>query len=636
MALTASLSFYFFYGKGGAGVTGASGSIAVTIKMLTRSSSPTITTVTTSGGITVGSVTEIDGTNAPGGYVVGVSGLDPAADYFGAAHYTGTSTDVDAVDVDALQSEFSASINAGVLPQFATGNPGAVITSGTGTAQLSTTSGAVTVGTNNDKTGYALTQSFPVNFSAMLISSAGNVGMDWANVSNQNAAVTLDNTDIANVGTIINDVNGSVNGNINGNVNGDVGGKVLGGGTSSIINIGAWATGVSGVTLSTLTQTQVSGYAGPILTDNITGLVSANATEIGGNSTVVVTTIGAVIGTPTVGSTASAVATVQSTVNTINASVAGIISGSNAVVATTASIEAGLTAQGYTTGLATGIGTTNTSIAGIIAGSNPVTVGTNDDKMGYALTSAYDAAKTAAQASTALSTVQWTNALATGIGMTNTTVATNLDARVSTAVSQTTAASIGAAVWNALTSGITTAGSIGVRLLNFVTTLVYSTAPTAAQNATALLTDTTAGDFAVNGSPGKILVTQVGGTFTTQSSSVLTVSALQNAPSGGGGGGSSLLTGTAQAGSATTITLANTTPTVSLVGQQIQLKSGTGAGQVRTVGIYDTATFVLTPTVAWDAGQAPDDTTVYVLLGINSGNVVDVTITDVPVTITPA
>lgn len=38
-----------------------------------------------------------------------------------------------------------------------------------------TVGGAVTVGTNNDKTGYALTQSFPANFAALGINSSGHV-----------------------------------------------------------------------------------------------------------------------------------------------------------------------------------------------------------------------------------------------------------------------------------------------------------------------------------------------------------------------------------------------------------------------------------------------------------------------------
>lgn len=64
------------------------------------------------------------------------------------------------------------------------------------------------------------------------------------------------------------------------------------------------------------------------------------------------------------------------------------------------------------------------------------------------------------------------------------------------------------------------------------------TIPTAAAIATAVWTDTTAGDLGTASSPGKIIVTQLGGAFTTTSSSVFTSGALANAPTGGGGSGS--------------------------------------------------------------------------------------------------
>ncbi len=56
---------------------------------------------------------------------------------------------------------------------------------------------------------------------------------------------------------------------------------------------------------------------------------------------------------------------------------------------------------------------------------------------------------------------------------------------------------------------------------------------TPATIATAVWTDTTAGDFTTLTSPGKIIFAQLGGAFTTTSSSVFTVGALANAPTGG-------------------------------------------------------------------------------------------------------
>ena len=56
---------------------------------------------------------------------------------------------------------------------------------------------------------------------------------------------------------------------------------------------------------------------------------------------------------------------------------------------------------------------------------------------------------------------------------------------------------------------------------------------TAAAAATAVWTDATAGDFLAAGTPGRILVTQLGGAFTTAASSVYSAAALANAPTGG-------------------------------------------------------------------------------------------------------
>lgn len=50
-----------------------------------------------------------------------------------------------------------------------------LLSSGTGAGQLSLSSGTVTVGTNNDKSGYSITQSFPANFASLGINASGHV-----------------------------------------------------------------------------------------------------------------------------------------------------------------------------------------------------------------------------------------------------------------------------------------------------------------------------------------------------------------------------------------------------------------------------------------------------------------------------
>lgn len=79
-------------------------------------------------------------------------------------------------------------------------------------------------------------------------------------------------------------------------------------------------------------------------------------------------------------------------------------------------------------------------------------IGSVNTKTGYALTSAYDPAKTAAQATTALDNTVWTN-----------TKAGYLDAAVSSA-SAPTASAVADAVWDEVLSGHATAGTTGAAL----------------------------------------------------------------------------------------------------------------------------------------------------------------------------
>jgi hypothetical protein len=97
------------------------------------------------------------------------------------------------------------------LPNVASGSAGAIVTAGTGTAQISTSSGQVTVATNNDKTGYSLTQTFPSNFSALSITAGGVAKADLETIKTQTVtcaggvtipAATLASTTNITAGTI--------------------------------------------------------------------------------------------------------------------------------------------------------------------------------------------------------------------------------------------------------------------------------------------------------------------------------------------------------------------------------------------------------------------------------------------------
>jgi hypothetical protein len=120
-----------------------------------------------------------------------------------------------------------------------------------------------------------------------------------------------------------------------------------------------------------------------------------------------------------------------------------------------------------------------TLVATATSVTNGVTVSTNNDKTGYALTSAYDAAKTASQAG---------------------------DAMTLTSGERT---NIAAAIWNALTSGLTTVGSIGKLLVDNLDAAVSTRAtpsdvPTAADNAGAVWDEDLSG-HATSGSAGAAL-----------------------------------------------------------------------------------------------------------------------------------
>lgn len=74
-------------------------------------------------------------------------------------------------------------------------DPGVLLTAGTGSNQIALSSGAVTVGTNNDKTGYSLTQAFPSNFSSLSITAAGLVAVTSNIKKNAASRLTFTMTD---------------------------------------------------------------------------------------------------------------------------------------------------------------------------------------------------------------------------------------------------------------------------------------------------------------------------------------------------------------------------------------------------------------------------------------------------------
>jgi hypothetical protein len=124
-----------------------------------------------------------------------------------------------------------------------------------------------------------------------------------------------------------------------------------------------------------------------------------------------------------------------------------------------------------------------------------------------------------------------TNAATTVTTAFTTTFTGNLTGSVSGAVGSVTGAvgSVIGGVGGSVSGNVV--GSVG-SIFGVSFPSGFSTLTTAAI-ATATWTDTTGSDFTTTSSPGKILVTQLGGTFTTTSSSIFSTASLANAPTGG-------------------------------------------------------------------------------------------------------
>jgi hypothetical protein len=89
----------------------------------------------------------------------------------------------DTATVDAWTTTPDATstyIVIGTAPASATALPTVLLSPGTGTGQVLLSAGQLTVGTNNDKSGYSLSQSFPANFASLSITAGGLVDITQA------------------------------------------------------------------------------------------------------------------------------------------------------------------------------------------------------------------------------------------------------------------------------------------------------------------------------------------------------------------------------------------------------------------------------------------------------------------------
>lgn len=171
------------------------------------------------------------------------------------------------------------------------GVPIVTVSSGT----ITTVTGGVTIATNNDKTGYSLSQSFPSNFSALDIDLSGRVDVSkWLGTAvTSNVGVPNVNVLGGTVGAVSGTV-GSVTGNIGGSVAsvvGDIGGNLDGsilGAIASVTSVGTVTSVLNPVSISTgqLTvkkNTALNGFTFPMY-DAATGTPSTGLSVSGQKS----------------------------------------------------------------------------------------------------------------------------------------------------------------------------------------------------------------------------------------------------------------------------------------------------------------------------------------------------------------
>lgn len=170
------------------------------------------------------------------------------------------------------------------LPTIAQGNAGALLTSGTGVAQLNVTSGNVagSVASVVGNVGGSVA-SVTGNVSGSVASVVGNVGGSVASVTGSVASVT------GNVGGSVASVTGNVGGSV-ASVTGNVGGNIVGSVASVTGNVGGNVVGSVGSLTATAVQNiwddatstlTTVGSVGKLIVDNLNATVASRATDTG-------------------------------------------------------------------------------------------------------------------------------------------------------------------------------------------------------------------------------------------------------------------------------------------------------------------------------------------------------------------
>ncbi len=298
------------------------------------------------------------------------------------------------------------------IPNVAQGNAGALPT-GSATGQ-------VTVATNNDKTGYSLTQAFPANFSSLAITAGGSVtagtvsdktGYSLSGTQTFNLTGSITGNLSGSVGSVTGAV-GSVTGNVGGNVTGSIGSltatavqNIWDDATSSLTTVGSVGKlivdnlNATVSSRSTLTDAQVWASATRTLTAG-TNIVLAKGTGITGFNDITTTQVWseALPGTYTSGQAGFKLNAAGSSADPWATAIPGAYSAGSAGFIIGNNLNATITSRMATFTLPTNF----SSLA--ISGAGAVTVGTNNDKTGYSLT-------TAPPTASAIATQVWSETL---------------------------------------------------------------------------------------------------------------------------------------------------------------------------------------------------------------------------------
>ncbi len=180
----------------------------------------------TLGTFVSGGFKEVDATNFPGVYEIGIPNAALASGNCTHIFLRGATNMAPCpieIELDAVDYQDNVRFGLTSLPNVASGSAGALLTSGSGTAQLATSGGLVTLAgvthtgavipTVTDvttKTGYSLTQAFPANFASMALSVGGSVTVGT-------------NSDKAGYSLVAGTGLGNQTANLTGNVSGSVG-----------------------------------------------------------------------------------------------------------------------------------------------------------------------------------------------------------------------------------------------------------------------------------------------------------------------------------------------------------------------------------------------------------------------------